>query len=137
MFLRLAQSGPIHLLMMTAVAAGCLAAACRRPSADVTVLWDVADTLHTGPSQRVRFALRDGARQPVRGATLTVEAHMAHPGMAPAVAAARETAAGRYEALLPLSMAGDWILVVSGSLPDGTRVTLEQPVEIRSAAPAS
>jgi hypothetical protein len=47
---------------------------------------------------------------------------MAHPGMAPLVVTAVETGDGVYEASLRFTMAGDWILRVTGHLPDGRKV---------------
>jgi hypothetical protein len=67
----------------------------------------------------LRVFIVDGAGQPVAGARLRVEGHMTHPGMAPATAALRETAAGTYEAPLTFTMAGDWVLVLEGALDDG------------------
>jgi len=48
---------------------------------------------------------------------------MAHPGMAPVIAAATENEAGVYEATLELTMPGSWTIVASGTLPDGRRLT--------------
>jgi hypothetical protein len=45
---------------------------------------------------------------------------MSHPGMAPVTAAVVERGEGVYEAALRFTMGGDWILVVSGTLRDGT-----------------
>jgi hypothetical protein len=64
----------------------------------------------------------DDRRAPVRGAALRVDAQMTHPGMAPATADAREAAPGAYSALLDLTMPGDWILLISGTLADGRPV---------------
>jgi hypothetical protein len=49
--------------------------------------------------------------------------------MVPVVVDAVESPGGTYVGRLQFSMAGDWLLVVSGSLADGTRVTeqLELP----------
>jgi hypothetical protein len=108
----------------------CAAAACR-PTPAFDIAWAVDRT-------QVRVVLRnrvDG--QPIRGARLTIEGHMTHPGMAPVLSTVRETGAGVYEAELPLTMAGDWTLVVSGALADGRRVTGEHRFEIASVAPPS
>jgi hypothetical protein len=58
------------------------------------------------------------------GATLELEAHMSHPGMAPIVTRLTERG-GAYHAELTFTMAGEWTLFVSGTLPDGRRVRTE------------
>jgi hypothetical protein len=70
-----------------------------------------------------------------RGAKLRLEAHMSHPGMTPIAADAIERADGAYETRLTLSMAGDWIFVVSGALADGSRIT--KRTEVRAVSPAT
>jgi hypothetical protein len=73
--------------------------------------------------------LRDGASRPVRGATLQVEGHMSHPGMAPVTTAATERGEGVYDVRLDLTMGGDWTLLVTGVLPDGRRVVRRFDIE--------
>ena len=119
-----------------AIAACCVASACFRGSPDpVAIAWSLTDA-NTTAATRVRVTLRD-SRGPLSGATLTLEGHMSHPGMAPLVAAVTETTAGVYEGHLRFTMTGDWTLVVTGSLPDGTRLTEQQRFEIRGAPPAA
>lgn len=62
---------------------------------------------------------------PETGAHLKMEADMSHPGMAPVVGDLTETGAGDYQATLNLGMAGDWVIVVRGTLADGRRMERE------------
>jgi len=98
-------------------------------AADVSVEWTMTPTTPiVGGATRGEVALRDGAHRPVRGAKLQIEAHMSHPGMAAIVAPITERGDGVYEVQLQFAMAGDWILLVTGTLPDGR--TLSHRVDI-------
>jgi hypothetical protein len=59
---------------------------------------------------------------------------MTHPGMAPVTSDVIETSGGRYESRVRLSMAGDWVFVVSGDLPNGRRITKE--IRVPAVRPA-
>ena len=59
--------------------------------------------------------------KPVTGAQTKLELNMSHAGMAPVFADAKEIEPGRYQAKVQLTMAGDWSLVVSVNMPDGTK----------------
>jgi hypothetical protein len=86
---------------------------------------------------RITVELRDPAiGRPIRGARLTLEAHMSHPGMAPVVSTLTEAPEGQYNARVPLTMRGEWHLVTSGSLADGQRVMWEHTITIRDAPAA-
>ncbi len=71
-----------------------------------------------GPSQ-LTLLVKDPAGKAVEGATLKVEGNMAHAGMKPVFADAREEKAGQYRAALEFTMAGDWFIVIDGKLADG------------------
>ena len=70
----------------------------------------------------VRLTLRDREQQPITGVRLRLEGLMSHPGMAPVTAMVTERGNGEYEAPLQFTMAGDWILVVTGELPGGGQI---------------
>ena len=111
-------------LLFVALHACAVAGACRRPAVadNVSVEWSLAPTPPAVGASTLTLRVLDGARRPVRGASLTVEGHMSHPGMAPVLAAAVERGDGLYEVELRFTMAGDWILLVSGSLSSGAAV---------------
>ena len=116
--------------LVAVLASGLQAAACRRAeqAAGVRVEWRVSPAPPRVGSARVEIEVLDESGRRIPGARLRLEGHMTHPGMAPSVAGVREPSPGRYEADLSFSMAGDWVLLVSGELPDGRR--LERQFEL-------
>jgi YtkA-like len=119
-------------LVAAAFFCGILNAACDRfprepgppPVNDVTVEWKMTPTpTGVGVVTLAEVTLRDGERRPVRGATLQVEGHMSHPGMAPVIVQATERSEGVYAAQLQFSMNGEWIVIVTGNLSDGRRLS--------------
>lgn len=86
-----------------------------------------------GPTA-VELALTDADGQPVRGATLSLEANMNHAGMVPEFADAIEGEPGHYRAEFEFTMAGDWFLLVSIRTPDGAE--REETVLVPGVQPA-
>jgi YtkA-like protein len=116
----------------------CLLAGCSRSGPDVTVTWNLDPPRPLAEAEvLVRLTLRDADGAPVSGAKLRCDAQMSHPGMAPIVGALIERGQGIYETRLRLSMPGDWVLVASGELPDGRRVTSSSRVPGVQPAKAS
>jgi hypothetical protein len=125
---------------LSAVLLACsLALACDRQAdrgPDVSVAWDLEPVPPVaGMPGLARLTLRDPAKQPITGARLRLEGHMSHPGMAPVLSAMSERDPGSYEAPLEFTMAGDWILVVTGDLPGIGRITRQ--IEVVGVRPAS
>ena len=58
---------------------------------------------------------------------------MSHAGMVPVFGEAKEIEPGRYRSTLELSMAGDWIVLVTGTLPDNSK--FGRKFEIKGVAP--
>lgn len=79
------------------------------------------------------FRLVDAAAKPVVGAHLAAEADMTHAGMSPVFGAVNEVQPGRYEAKLTLGMAGDWVILLHGTLPTGEK--LERQFDLRNVQP--
>lgn len=84
---------------------------------------------------QVAIALRlmDASGKPLTGAVMKLEGNMSHAGMVPVFADAQETEPGRYLGTLEFSMAGDWYVVVTGTLPNGRK--FERQLEVKGVAP--
>jgi hypothetical protein len=105
---------------LSASIAGCRAS---DPSDAISAAWTVEPSPPAaGQALVVRVTLSDRDR-PVSGAKLRLEGQMSHPGMTPVVSDLVERGNGTYEGHLQLTMAGDWILVVTGELAGGERLT--------------
>jgi hypothetical protein len=97
--------------------------------------WTLAPAVPAaGDATLLSLILRDRAGQPVNGASLQVAAHMSHPGMSPVIAIAAERGAGVYDVTLQFTMAGDWTLLVTGTLPGGRRVN--HRIDLANVRPA-
>jgi hypothetical protein len=111
-----------------------MAACAGSVAGEVDVTWSTAPSpAVSGSATLADFVLRD-AGGPVRGATLSIEGHMTHPGMSPVLAVAEEQPDGVYRARLEFPMAGEWVVLVRGSLPDGRRVN--RRIDIGHVRPA-
>lgn len=121
---------------MALVAGGSIAAGCRPtgpPAPAATLTWTLSPTPpHAGPAM-LRVVLRDARGRSLAGATVGLEGHMSHPGMAPVLASATEREPGVYDVPFAFTMPGDWILLVNASLPGGTRI--ERRVEVTNVRP--
>jgi hypothetical protein len=123
----------VRTLVVAAIALAA-AVACSQPAQDVRVAWQLQPASPAaGTPATVRMTLARGGEM-VPGARLRLEGHMSHPGMTPIVTDVTEIGDGVYEARLKFSMVGDWVLVLAGSLPDGTRVTAHHDVPDVAAA---
>ena len=136
MHVRMAPEASGRRVAAVLVACCWLAAACSRGDARITAAWNIQPTPPVaGTMTAVRVTLRRSDGTPAVNARLHLEGHMSHPGMAPVTAEMIERGAGAYDGRLQLSMAGDWVFVVSGELGDGTRISKD--VTVPSVRPAS
>jgi hypothetical protein len=73
-----------------------------------------------GPA-RLTAVFRDPDGAALVGAKVDVEGHMTHAGMRPVIASGREASPGVHVVPLEFTMAGDWVLLVVASTPEGRR----------------
>ena len=82
---------------------------------------------------RLLVSVSDSEGNPVVGAEVRVEGNMSHAGMAPVFGNAQEEGDGVY--VVPgfrFTMAGDWILTVRVTLPDGRQGSYEHATDVLS-----
>ena len=113
-------------LLLIGLTAGCSSDRNSALDDDVVVTWHISPDPPEMGEATVTVTLADTTGRPIEGADVSLEGVMTHPGMAPSMAEARETAPGRYDAPLQLTMAGDWILLLEASLPDGRHLSRQK-----------
>jgi YtkA-like len=120
-----------RLSVCALVAALFLLGACSRPKPATAGI--VAESEVSPQPPRVGPALftlrlKDRNGQPISGAHITLEADMAHPGMAPVLGETAAVGPGRYQGTLNLNMGGDWVVLAHIRLPDGQ--TLDREINV-------
>jgi hypothetical protein len=111
-------------------------AGCSRPvepTAFVAIEHQISpDPARVGPPI-VTLKLADATGRPVTGAHIAIETDMSHAGMSPGFAVAKEVEAGSYKAPVEFQMAGDWVILLHVTLPDGKK--LERQIDVRGVRP--
>ena len=124
------------LLAVTSCVAALLLAGCRTESSqdsEVTVACTITPQPPRVGNATVTVNLSDRTAKPVTGAWIKLEADMSHPGMAPVLAQAGESAPGSYVGHLQFSMAGDWVILVQGALANGQKI--DRQVDVKGVLP--
>lgn len=126
--------------LLWAVALLALLGGCRGepPQGDMSLMMDVGISPTppgVGPA-RLIITLRDTTGAPVADASIAVEGNMSHAGMVPVLDTARMEAPGQYLVEdFGFTMAGDWILTLEATLPDGRIATHRLTTNVVSAPP--
>ena len=130
------EVGRYQLAFALIVVCAVLGVGCRTqnaPSSLVTVEHEITpQPMHVGNAE-ISLRLTDSAGRPTVGAHITVEADMSHAGMSPVFAKAKESDPGRYHAQLSFGMAGDWVVLLHGTLGSGEK--LERQFDVRGVRP--
>src|SRR5215475_9614311 len=107
------------LILLLASALAFLATGCRKPasaSGSLRIACEVAPQPARVGSATITFMLSDAASLPVTGARIQVEADMTHAGMNPVLGDATEIQPGHYRTQIDFKMAGDWVILMHGTL---------------------
>ena len=78
----------------------------------------------------ITLRVAEASGRPLSGARVSLEGNMSHAGMRPVFSDASEIEPGRYQARLEFTMAGDWVILIQLTLPDGRR--FERQVEVKA-----
>ena len=70
----------------------------------------------------ITIRISDFSAKPISGARIQLEGDMSHPGMAPVMGDTKEIESGRYQGVLQLNMAGDWVVLAHVILADGRKL---------------
>jgi len=105
-----------------------------QPAGEIFIAHEVLPQPPRVGQVEIRLRPTDASRKPLTGAQIKLEGNMSHAGMSPLFADTLEVAPGEYRANMNLSMAGDWVILVHLTLPDGAK--LERQFEIKGVAPA-
>jgi hypothetical protein len=124
-----------------ALCASLLAPSCaRRPEhgAPVIVAHEVMPRPPRVGTATITLSVADDSGRPVSGASVRLEGDMSHAGMSPVFGEAKESEPGLYRAALGFTMAGDWVVLVHLTLPDGRKVERQFDVKgVQQAADVS
>jgi len=133
---RSAESGLSRIYPVIAAALFLLCTGCHH-SADVSSRLAIEFETKPVPAQvgvaTATFTITDAAGVPVTGGHFSTEADMTHAGMSPVFGEVQEVRPGRYESRLDLAMAGDWVILLHGTLANGEK--LERQFDLRNVRP--
>ncbi|MCJ7630290.1 MAG: FixH family protein [Longimicrobiales bacterium] len=108
------------LLLLSTLLAGACRGEMETGDAGLVLELAISPTPPAVGQARLIISLEDSAGAPVDGAEILVEGNMSHAGMAPVVDTAQAEGPGRYGiADFRFKMAGDWVLPLRATLPDG------------------
>lgn len=123
------------LALATALVAGSACGSREAGAPDVRVQWTLTpEPAVVGPAH-LEIRLLDSDDAPVDAARVRLEAHMAHPGMAPVLGEAERQAPGVHAVSFAFTMRGDWNLLVTADLRDGRQVS--HRIDVRVSGPGA
>jgi YtkA-like len=117
----------VSLLGACAILAGCQRS--NQVSDSLQIRYEIAPLPPRVGRAAITVHLADQQSVAVRGAQVSMEGNMSHPGMPPTFGQTREVEAGEYRGTLDFTMPGDWAVLMHIALPGGGKV--ERQINVR------
>ena len=119
----------VGLIVFLAIFAGCSKHRDDEGSPGLAIRHEISpDPPHVGPAI-LTLTLADASGAPITKAHVGLEADMAHPGMVPHPFEVKELDPGHYQGQVQFDMAGDWVILLHVTLPDGN--TLDRQFDVK------
>ena len=112
----------VLLITLCLIAAGCRRSGTTADEQNIEMTMEVEPESPSVGDAELVITITDSEGSPVSGATLDIRGDMSHAGMAPVLAEGISGENGVYRVPFEWTMAGDWIVTVTATLPDGQLV---------------
>ena len=123
----------LGLVVFAAIISGCSKRRADDSSPGLAITHEISpDPPHVGPAT-LTLKLADATDAPITKAQVGLEADMQHPGMVPHPFEVKELDPGRYQAQVQFDMAGDWVILLHVTLPDGN--TVDRQFDVKGVQP--
>ena len=123
----------VGLIVFAAIFAGCSKHRDDESSPGLAIRHEISpDPPYVGAAT-LTLKLADATDAPITKAHIGLEADMQHPGMVPHSFEVKELDPGRYQSQVQFDMAGDWVILLHVTLPDGN--TLDRQFDVKGVRP--
>ena len=119
----------VGLIVFAAIFAGCSKHRNDESSPGLAIKHEISPDPPRVGSATLTLKLADATDAPITKAHVGLEADMQHPGMVPHSFEVKELNPGRYQSQVQFDMAGDWVILLHVTLPDGN--TLDRQFDVK------
>ena len=132
------RDGPLPKLCLGLIVFLALFSGCSKPRIDdsipgLAIKHEISPNPPRVGSATLTLKLADATSAPITKAHVGLEADMLHPGMVIRPFEVKERDPGTYQALVQFDMAGDWVILLHITLPNG--ITLERQFDVKGVQP--
>lgn len=127
--------GMVLCLLMVSACGGATSPAIIPPEVDLSVRTE-PEPPAVGATELI-VTLKDAQGTPIDGAVIQAHGNMDHAGMAPVDGESRESLKGVYRIPFEWTMGGGWIVTITATLPDGSKISRDHPFTVEAVSSES